>query len=134
MNCTIEWEINGWIIAWLCTLKEMEFVALIMRLSYNNFKIWKPVEGNCKFYVFACFFIVIIVNIWISFFIRLCNLFFLRNTLRKFFGATTIPKEFMLVVLPKHPYIWVGLATYNLIGIKMKIVLHLKFWNLDWPG
>ena len=42
--------------------------VLIMRLSCNNFKIWKLVEGNYKLSVFVWFFIVVIVNIWISLF------------------------------------------------------------------
>ena len=63
--------------------------ALIMKLLCNDFKIWKLVEGNCKFYVFTCFFIVVVVNIWISLFIRLCNLYFLRNTLKKIPRVTT---------------------------------------------
>ena len=58
-------------------------IALIMRLSCNDFKIWKLVEDNCKLYVFVWILIVVIVNIWISLFIKLCNLYFLRNTLRK---------------------------------------------------
>ena len=62
-----------------------------MRLSCNDFKIWKRVEDNCKLYVFTCFFIVIIVvNIWISLFIRLYNLCFSRNTLRKITGTATV--------------------------------------------
>ena len=61
-----------------------------MRLSCNDFKIWKLVEGNCKLYVFVCFLIVVIVNIWIFLFIRLCNLCFLRNILRKIPGAATV--------------------------------------------
>ena len=43
----IEWEINGLIITWLYTLtKIMQLIALIMKLSYNDFKIWKLVEKN----------------------------------------------------------------------------------------
>ena len=54
-----------------------------MRLSCNDFKIWKLVKSNCKLYIFTCFLIVFYVNIWISLFIKLCNLYFLRNTLKK---------------------------------------------------
>ena len=36
-----------------------------------------------KLYVFVCFFIVVVVNILIYLFIRLCNLCFLRSTLEK---------------------------------------------------
>ena len=98
MNCTIEWEINGWMIAWLCILKEIWLVALIMRQSCNDFKIWKLVKGNRKLYVFACFFIVVVVvNIWISLFIRLYNLYFLRNTLRKIPGATTEMSQMFII-------------------------------------
>ena len=64
-------------------------IVLIMRLSCSDFKIWKIVEGNCKLYVFACVLIVVIINIWISLFIKLCNLHFLRNTLGKIPGAAT---------------------------------------------
>ena len=46
-----------------------------MRLSCNDFKIWKLVKDNYKLYVFTFFFflIVIIVNIWISLSIRVCE-------------------------------------------------------------
>ena len=36
----IEWEINSLMIAWLCILtKMMQLIALIMKLSYNDFEI-----------------------------------------------------------------------------------------------
>ena len=71
----------------ICSLYHL---ALIMRLSCTDFKIWILVEDNYKFYVFACFFIVVVVvNIWISLFIKLYNLCFLRNTLRKIPRAVT---------------------------------------------
>ena len=35
-------------------------VALIMKLLCNDFKIWKLIEGNCKFYVFAYFFLLLL--------------------------------------------------------------------------
>ena len=60
-----------------------------MRLSCTDFKIWKLVKDNCKIYVFACFFIIVVVNIWIYLFIRLYNICFLRNILRKFFRAAS---------------------------------------------
>ena len=62
-----------------------------MRLSCTDFKIWKLVEDNCKLYVFACFFIVVI-NIWIFLFIRLYNLYFLRHTLKKNSWSHHCPK------------------------------------------
>ena len=64
-----------------------------MRLSCIDFKIWKLVKSNCKFYVFACIFMVVVVNIWISLFIRLYNLYFLRNILRKISETPTYWKE-----------------------------------------
>ena len=64
-----------------------------MRLSCNDFKIRKLVEGNCKRYVFVCFLIVIVVNIQIFLFIRLCNLCLLRKTLEKTLEATTVTNK-----------------------------------------
>jgi len=43
--------------------------------------------GCCKLYIFLCFLIVVVVNILISHFIRLCNLCFLKNTLKKIHGV-----------------------------------------------
>ena len=88
---------SGWMIAWLYTLKEMYLVALIMRLSWNDFKIWKFVERQlltlCIYVFFFCFFffivVVVVVNIWIFLFIRLYNLCFLRNILKKISRAIT---------------------------------------------
>ena len=54
-----------------------------MRLSYTDFKNKNSQKDNYKFYVFAYFFIDVVVNILISLFIRLHNLYFLKNTLRK---------------------------------------------------
>ena len=55
--CFIIYSIfSEWMIVWLYTLKEMSLVALIMRLSCTDFKIWKLVDSNYKLYVFTCFF------------------------------------------------------------------------------
>ena len=35
----IENEISSLMITWLCILKNMQLITLIMNLSYNNFKI-----------------------------------------------------------------------------------------------
>ena len=35
----IDWKISSLIIVWLCTLKKMQMITLIMKLSYNDFKI-----------------------------------------------------------------------------------------------
>ena len=68
------------------------YIKRYVTCSINNetimhqFQNMKLVEGNCKFYVFVYFifiFIVVVVNIWISPFIKLYNLYFLRNILRK---------------------------------------------------
>ena len=53
------------------------------------------VEGNCKLYIFTCFLIIIVVvvvvfNIQIFLFIRLCNLYLLKNTLKKILGDATV--------------------------------------------
>ena len=69
----------------------------IMQQCYD-FKIRKLVEGNRKLYVFTCFFIIVVVNIWF-FLIRLYNLCFLRNILRKIPGTTT---EFGWHVVGSH--------------------------------
>ena len=34
----IEWESSSLMITWLCVLKKMQTIVLIMKLSYNNFK------------------------------------------------------------------------------------------------
>ena len=65
-----------------------------MTLPCTDFKLEKLVEGNCKLYVFVYFFIVVVVNIWISLFIKLYNLYFLRNTLRKIPKAATSFNQF----------------------------------------
>ena len=44
----IEREISSLMITWLCVLKKMQLIALIMKLSYNNFKYEKLIEENCK--------------------------------------------------------------------------------------
>ena len=66
---------------------------MIIKLPCNDFKIWKFVEGNCKRYVFVCFLIVIVVNIQIFLFIRLCNLCLLRKILEKILGAATVTNK-----------------------------------------
>ena len=82
----LSWLMIAFLDKWITCIG---IIVLIMRLSCSDFKIWKIVEGNCKLYVFACVLIVVIINIWISLFIKLCNLHFLRNTLGKIPGAAT---------------------------------------------
>ena len=42
----IEWEINSLMITWLCVLKKIYLIALIMKLSYIKYE--KLVEGYFK--------------------------------------------------------------------------------------
>ena len=58
-------------------------IALIIRLLYNDFKIWKLTKNNWKLYIFTYVLIIIIINIWISLFIKWCNLYFLKGTMKK---------------------------------------------------
>ena len=74
-------------------------ITLIIRLLYNDFKIWKLTKSNWKLYVFAYVLIIIIVNIWIPLFIKWCNLYFLKDTLKKIPENTTISNEFLKLVM-----------------------------------
>ena len=62
-----------------------------MKLSYTDFKIWKLVEDNCKLYVFACFFIVVVVNIQ-NFFLLDCVIYTYWGTLKKIPEVATAKK------------------------------------------
>ena len=44
------------------------------------------------------FFFIVVINIWISLFIRLCNLCFLRNTLRKILRVATVQSPQVILI------------------------------------
>ena len=68
------------------------------------------------------FFIVVVVNIWIYLFIRLYNLYFLKNILRKIPGAATICTY---VIIPIY-------TPLTMVTISLTIVVAfalLSYWD-----
>ena len=68
----------------------LQFIVCSFARIMDKYLIRNHVKDNCKLYVFVCFFIVVVVNIQNLFFIRLCNLCLLRNTLKKILKASTM--------------------------------------------
>ena len=103
-----------------------------MRLSCNDFKIWKLVEGNYKLYIFTFFFfIIIVVNTWISLFIRLYNLCFLRNTLIKIPRAATTYQYLVFVFSSETESLTSALANKE-VKAPLVYMLHSKFNTELW--
>ena len=67
-------------IAWLCTWKEMLLIGLIIKILYNDFKIWNLIKGNCKTFLFFFFIFFLRYDIFkFSFVLDFVSFMFLIN-------------------------------------------------------
>ena len=84
----------------------MQLATLIMKLSYNDFKIKKLVEENCKTFIFLrVFFFFFGQHTKLSFYFILYNLSFLMITLKKKFSQTTILLNQYLWILHRTTFV-----------------------------
>ena len=88
---------------------------------FQNIKTYKKVIVN--FIYLHVFFISVVVNIWISLFIKLYNLCFLRNTLRKFLEPPLyFHKKFAIILQKIQGDKLIMVVTIGIIIIIMSMV------------
>ena len=102
----------------------MQLVTLIMRLSYNNFKIRKLVEGNCK-----------ILCTCIFFFCQYMKFFFYQIIHNLSFILTTMAANKFVISLYLGPNLFICMSRSYRLGLELRLACLPPTLNtMQFPG
>ena len=130
-----QWEINEWMIIWLCTLKKkIYFLRLIMKKSFNNFNIWNTIENNWK-NLYITVFILVFVWCWyiqVLFYFKFCLIYIFYCSLQ---NNPKMPLSYCSVFSLRVIY-WIFVKIYWLEVWRRRVWgTRILFWiytQVDW--